>query len=177
VNSAAVFDPIRDRLLVIGGWGGSRRPETWALNLAGAPEWQIVPAAGAAGVSDHSAIYDAVRDRVVVFGGTRSNFTNETWSLNLTGAPEWTLLNPGGTLPGNLHDHTAVHDLVGDRMLVTGGYGSSGTPIQTWALSLSGGGTWTLLAPTRQPPRNRWDHSAVMDTRRRQMVIFGGHGP
>src|SRR5207237_10531499 len=44
---AAVYDPVGDRMLVMGGSDGDHEPgETWALPLSGAPVWHRVSGAG-----------------------------------------------------------------------------------------------------------------------------------
>src|SRR5512135_1917075 len=72
LEHAAIYDPIRDRMLVFGGvGGGGLRGEVWALDLCGAPSWHLlVPAgSGAPARALANAIYDPVRDAMIVFGG------------------------------------------------------------------------------------------------------------
>jgi len=80
-GSSAVYDPIRDRMVVFGGGNGdqcglppnnsSLCEGTWALAFSGTPMWTQLSPAGRVPLarSGHTAVYDAARDRMVVFGG------------------------------------------------------------------------------------------------------------
>jgi hypothetical protein len=70
---AAIYDPMRVRMLVFGGFGNSGdRADLWQLDLSVEPAvWsQIIPVGPAPSArSEHSAIFDPIRDRMIVFGG------------------------------------------------------------------------------------------------------------
>ncbi|MBI5838328.1 MAG: hypothetical protein HZB25_13905 [Candidatus Eisenbacteria bacterium] len=175
----AVYDPLRDRMLVFGGAdaGGPYRNDVWEATLSGKPDWTRVVCSGTPpeGRLEHAAIYDPVRDRLVVFGGMGSTVVNnQVWALTLSGSPPaWTQLSPTGTPPSARSGQTAIYDAVRDRMLVFAG--NDGTDRNDlWALSLSGSPAWTLLAPSGTPPSSRSDHSAVYDPVRDRMLVFGG---
>jgi hypothetical protein len=176
---SAVYDPVRDRMVIFGGDDGSVwSNEVWALSLAGTPAWmQLVPTGTRpSGRSGHSAIYDPVRDRIVIFAGyTTSSYVNEVWALSLAGTPAWTQLAPAGTPPSTRFGHSAIYDPLRDRMAVFGGYLSGGQVANdVWALSLAGSPGWTQLTPGGTPPSVRSDHSAAYDPLRDRMVVFAG---
>jgi hypothetical protein len=178
---SAIYDPVRDRMVVFGG--GSSLKDVWALSLAGTPAWTQLAPSGAPpiGRSWHSAIYDPVRDRMVVFGGYyydgSSHALNDVWALSLAGTPAWTQLTPSGTPPIGRLRHSAIYDPVRDRMVVFGG-GSNSYPNyflnDVWALSLAGTPAWTELIPSGTPPIGRTEPSAIYDPVRDRMVVFGG---
>jgi hypothetical protein len=171
---SAIYDPVRDRMVVFGGGAGSRYNDVWALSLAGTPAWtQLTPSGTppSARIS-HSAVYDPVRDRMVVFGGVP--VLNDVWALSLAGAPAWTQLTPAGTPPLGRANHSAIYDPVRDRMVVFGGSSVSGYLNDVWALSLPGTPAWTQLSSTGAPPSPRVYHSAIYDSVRDRMVVFGG---
>jgi hypothetical protein len=180
LNHAAVYDPVRERMLVIGGrdwWAGLRYDDVWALSLGDAPAWAAIEAEGGSPGErhGHTAIYDPVRDRVVVFGGWGpEGRLDDLWELSLAGTPAWTRLAPQGSLPAARHGHAAIYDPVRDRMVVFGGAGSQGALDDVWELSLAGTPTWTQLAPGGTPPAARSRHVAIHDPARDRMVIFGG---
>jgi len=167
----AIYDPVRDRMLVFGGHGLFDPPvnDLWALSLAGSPAWtQLSPAGTPPSPGDYTAIHDPVRDRMIVFGGSSS----DVWALSLSGSPAWTLLTPAGIPPSAGAKHGAVYDPVRDRMIV---FGSTSSDV--WALSLSDSPAWTLLAPSGIPPGAGAEHSAVYDPVRDRLVVYNEAGP
>jgi len=89
--TGAVFDPVRDRLIVIGGLPGPLG-DVWVQSLSGTPQWTRLNPAGV-GPSPrfaHSTIYQPGQDRVILFGGFDVAFRNDVWALSLSGTPTWT---------------------------------------------------------------------------------------
>ncbi len=183
-EQAAVFDPLRHRMVIIGALpAGNRFADTWALALDGTPTW--TPLAPYDTLvrerRDHTAIYDPVRDRIIVFGGAVGGYPeNDVWALTLAGTPHWTEVSPTGTPPPARYSHSAIYDPLRNRMIVYGGINqlsclSSAVPFgDVWALSLAGTPAWSKLTPSGTPPPARLDHSAIYDPIRDRMVIFGG---
>jgi hypothetical protein len=183
-GTAAVYDPVGDRLLVFGGSdvSGYPRDDLWQLSLAGVPTWSEITATGGPGArEDHTAIYDAAHRRMIVFGGTNSfagHPGDEAWALNLP-ALTWTLLQPTGPTPPVHARHTAVYDSRRVRMLVFGGDVSWGADArETWELDLAvNPPEWTLLEPALSPqwlPSLRSLHAAVYDSTGDRMLVYGG---
>jgi len=83
----AVYDGLRDRMVVFGGYDGANsRNDLWALSLGTTPAWSRLTPSGTPPEARNSSggVYDAVADRLVVFGGfdaTAQKFLNDTWSL------------------------------------------------------------------------------------------------
>ena len=176
VGHTAIYDPVRDRMVVFGGYDGSHRNDVWALSLSGSPAWSELDPAGGPPPErrGHTAIYDPARDRMVMFGGYHNLSTyNDVWALSLSGSPAWSELDPVGSPPAARHDHTAIYDPVRDRMVVFGGYDGS-FHNDAWALSLAGSPAWGVLAPAGGPPTARFGHTAIYDPARDRMVVFGG---
>jgi len=177
----AIYDPVRDRMVVFDGHDGSSyRNDVWALSLSGTPAWNVLSPTGAPPTARgyHTAIYDPVRDRMVVFGGSDgSSYPNDVRTLSLSGTPAWSALSSTGTPPTARAEHTAIYDPVRDRMVVFGGYNvdNGGHRNDTWALSLSSTPAWSALSPTGTPP-GRSGHTAIYDPVRDRMVVFGGSG-
>jgi hypothetical protein len=78
---AVVHDPVRDRLIVIGGGieqgpasypGQDFASDVWMLPSAGAPHWVRVTPLGPSpsGRAGRTAVYDPVGDRIILFGGS-----------------------------------------------------------------------------------------------------------
>ncbi len=171
-GQSAIYDPVRDRMVVFGGQGN----DVWALSLAGTPGWANLAPTGTppSERAYQSAIYDPVRDRMVMFGGLGlSGVRNDAWSLSLAGTPGWTALSPTGVAPAARMGHSAIYDPVRDRMLVFGGFTPANLRNDTWSLSLDGTPAWTGLSPTGGPPSVRSNHSTIYDPLRDRMVVFG----
>jgi hypothetical protein len=83
VEHTAIYDPVRDRMVVYGNEGPGAN-DVWALTLSGTPLWTpLAPAGGPPPARyGHTAIYDPLRDRMVVFGGDGDgNNFNDAWAL------------------------------------------------------------------------------------------------
>ena len=179
----AVYDPVRDRMVVFGGRGefDVNFNDVWALSLAGSPAWSMLVPAGSPPLArnSHTAIYDPVRDRIVVFGGMNDEsevYYNDVWALSLAGSPAWTNLTPAGPSPSARIWHTAIYDPVRDRMVVFGGFDIVGTRNNdVWALALAGTPGWSQLVPAGAPPAARSRHEAIYDPVRDRMVVLGGY--
>lgn len=177
-GAAAVYDPIHDRMIVIGGYDGSSNlSDVWALSLAGTPTWTELSPTGTAPSPrlGHTAVYDWRRDRVVLFGGFGPYHRNDVWVLDLTGpVPEWSELTPAGTPPAGRTEHSAIFDDVMDRLIVFGGFDNVNVLNDVWELTLGSSPTWTQLTPTGTPPPSRASHIAAFDRLRDRMIVYGG---
>jgi hypothetical protein len=120
---AAVYDPVRDRVLVIGGHQSTvgAVSSVWALSLAEDGEWTLLSPLGAAPPPMHgaSAVYDARRDRVLVYGDTSPS--GQVDVLSLSDTPTWSVAAIEGEYPRARIGHAAVFDPEGDRMIAFGG--------------------------------------------------------
>ena len=180
-HHTAIYDPVRDRMLVFGGWDTKPTNDVWALSLSGNPSWSRLlpsPGQGPEGRYQHTAIYDPVRDRMVVVGGSVGSYYEEdVWALDLAGSPAWQTLLPA---PTSHWQHTAIYDPVRDRMVVFGGYSEAAETDETWQMSFAGGEAWTQLSPApdpimESPPVHRGGHVALYDPTGDQMLVFGGN--
>jgi hypothetical protein len=177
----AIYDPVRDRMIVFGGASRSYLNEVWALSLSGTPTWtQLTPSGTAPSARlGHTAIYDPMRDRMIVFGGNSMNtgsviLLGDVWALSLSGTPTWMQLTPSGTAPGARKGHSAIYDPVRDRMVVFGGYDGVTNFGDIWVLTLGDAPAWTQLSPAGAGPHVRDGHRAVYDPVRDRMVLYGG---
>jgi hypothetical protein len=173
----AVHDPVNDRMVVFGGFDTGHRNDVWVLSFAGAPTWLQVFPAGSPPTPrvGHAAVYDSLRQRMLVIGGVDDGiYNNEVWELSLSGEPAWSQLTIQGS-PSPRAYHSAIYDPDGDRIVMFGGGDAlPGVSAETWALSLAGTPTWSLMAPSGPQPLARRKHGAVHDPVRQRMLLFGG---
>lgn len=97
------------------------------------------------------------------------------WAGMLCAQPlSYTRLDPGaGPHPEPRVDGAIVYDSAEGRVLMFGGSASAGVSNDLWSYSLAQR-RWTELRPDGDKPPARLGHTAVFDTVRRQMLIFGG---
>lgn len=175
-GQGAVYDPLRHRMLVIGGYGDAFYNDVWEYKLPGNGTWTQLHPAGTAMPprTQHAAVYDPLRDRVVIFGGDGGWSMNDVWELRLGAAPEWHEILPAGILPAGRRDHTMIYDPVRDRLVVFGGFDLGKRMNDVWTLSLGDTPTWRPLLSTNAAPGPREGHAAVYDPVRDRMIVYGG---
>ena len=174
-----------NRVLVFGGVSGTFgvSDELWALDVP-APKWTLLDATSSGAPGRPSARYGHSMvalsgNRVLVFGGQGSggSFDNELWALDVPAA-EWTLLDaassgaPGQARPSARGGHSMVA-LSGNRVLVFGGYTTSGKSDELWSLDVPTT-EWTLLdAANSGAPSARYGNSMIALSGTR-VLVFGG---
>ena len=127
----------------------------------------------------HAMVYDVTGDRLVLFGGAddAGQASTEVWTLNLTGTPVWSLLATTGTPPSGRYNPSAVYDATRNRMIVFGGGANTNESDadHVYALSLGATPTWTDVSPPGTGPGARVYHTAIYDSGRDRVVVFGGY--
>ena len=98
----AVYDPIRDQMIVFGGAGSDGAfSDGWTLSLGSQPEWKELHPLGRTPASRerHCAAFDADHDRMVIQGGFYGEYDviweyPDTGILSLIDEPAWSSLWP-----------------------------------------------------------------------------------
>ncbi len=182
-NHSAAFDASRNRMIVFGGMHSDYPnfdfpTETWELRLEGAPVWEMIPVSDPPPGRDGArAVYDPIGDAFVLFGGANvSGHLDDTWFLSFSGSPTWSVLGSPRplVLPSARRDHTTILDPEQDRLVVFGGWDGAAEN-DLWTLSLSDPPTWSEVHAAGDRPPARSAHTALYDSRHREMVIFGGY--
>lgn len=178
---ATVYDPVRRRMVVFGGFAGRALGETWALSLAGTPRWERLQPRGLPPPARFgaSAVYDSRRDGMIVFGGNAGSLEggvplNDTWFLSFADGDSWIPLTPRGSPPLARSFHSAVYDPLRDRMLVFWGRDAGGFRFDCAALELAPGPTWREYIPAGPGARSRGGHVSIYDPDLDRVVILGG---
>jgi galactose oxidase-like protein len=151
-DACAVYDSVRDRVVMFGGDLAFSTSEVWALELSAAPYWHQLEIGGfyVAGRALAGAVWDAPRDRMILLGGTHGNEPqNDVVFLNFAvDPPRWEHLVANGASPPFRSGHLMVYDPPNDRVIVYGGMGLN----DTWILSLAGNPSWSELVTSSQAP-------------------------
>ena len=132
----AIYDPVRDRMVVFGGFNlNNPTNDVWALSLA-SPTWTRLEPEGTPppAMGNAAAIYDPVRDRMLIHGGGTSDVTAESdqypwpgpegdvssdvWALSFAAGPQWERLSPSGAVPPGLQAHSSAYDAANDRFVL-----------------------------------------------------------
>jgi hypothetical protein len=127
---------------------------------------------------DHVAVLDPAGYRLVVFGGWGGDpwaetYLNDVWSLSLAPEPAWSAVQAIGPAPPPRFAHAGIYDPARKRLIVFGGFDGTFRN-DVWALSLSGAPTWSEITPAGTAPRGRDAMTAIYDSKRDRMVVFGG---
>jgi hypothetical protein len=173
---SAVYDPVRDRMIMFGGRGDSASfNDTWALALGGTPAWSQIqaPTPLPRTRDSHCAIYDPAGDRMVVYGGDGSN-RNDAWSLALAGPPAWARLEPSGSTPQGHSSHTAIIDVRRNHVVFFGGKPDTGPA--TGDLSVLALGATPAWSEIVKPlgPTTMAIHTSIYDPVASRIIPFGG---
>jgi len=130
---AMVIDPVRDRLLLIGGgyWDGGSGiyyNDVWETSLGDGVHWQPLQTGGVAlsRRMGSTAIYDAAHDRVLLVAGFRDglNYSDDLdpiYALDLTDSLRWRTLGWEGSEAPNLIGASVAPDLDHNRLFASQG--------------------------------------------------------
>jgi len=170
VDSAMVFDSVRNELVLFGGSHASLGSlnDTWRWN---GTDWARADVASPPPARNtHAMGFDPVRGEVVLFGGASGVGLNDTWRWNGT---TWTQASPA-TVPNNRRGHTITFDADNGYLVMYGGYVAvSGNPNgETWSWN---GTNWTLLAAST-PAASSFMHAAIWDPLQHRIFAYGGLG-
>ena len=193
------YDSSTNQLIVYGGCSahcGSPLSDVSVLSnangLGGAPIWTQSTTTPPEARENQSAIYNSLSKRMVAFGGGLAFFgtdQNDTRVLTPANAAssDWSTLTTGGTLPGIREGNSAVYDQTHNVMTIFAGDEAVSTCCpynileysDVWTLSNADGTgaaspTWTMLTPTGVAPPPRDSQSAVYDSSKNVMYVFGG---
>jgi hypothetical protein len=120
---------------------------------------------------------------MILFGGEGSGgVVGDVWVLTnangLGGTPTWIQLAPAGTPPQARVGHTTVYDPASNRLIIFAGESNVALLNDAWVLTHANGvggvPTWTQITTSGTMPAARADHSAVYDSAKNRMVVFGG---
>lgn len=187
--NTTIYDSTNNRLVAFLPIGGSVASQVWTLTnsngLGGTPTWTQLQPTGTAGVNNGgaSAVYDALTNQLIVYGGCGGNCSPALASVyvlsnanGLGGTPAWSQSSPTSSIPRT--GQTAVYDRTTNSMITFGGdtgfFGSDQNDTNVLSPANATSPAWTTLATSGGPPPVRDNGTAVYDTSRNRMIIFGG---
>src|SRR5262249_36312252 len=170
----AVYDSTNDRMAVYGGdYYDLYKNDTWIYTgpdgaTGHQNTWVSYDATGMESTNPAGGLNAA--NNLVVFGGLADGGAQDsTRILNLGGTPSWT---GGAHGPSARYDAAYAVDRRRQRLLIIGGYGTSGDLSDVWAYDLVNGG-WTQLSPSGSFP-GRSEATAIYDSKNDRVVVYGG---
>ncbi len=183
VFSATGYETSRSSIIQWGGTGmNGPLNDVWVYSLVDSAWTQLNPGGTPPPARDVATlVYDEPNDRMIAFGGaSASGLHNDVWALSRGGPPAWSQVLPTGGPPFARGLHTALVDPAAGAMLVFGGYNAAATTSgelgDLWSLSLNGVPAWTQVTPGGPTPPARDSHTAVYDSHRKRMLVYGGYG-
>ncbi len=165
----AVWNPIDEEMLIVGGWGDRALGDLWAYQPRTNRWTQLPTMPGTRRGGAAAAVWADGRGEMLVLsdgtglGGSRA----ELWSYK----PQtkiWAQLPSSGPRPSVGELGALVWDPIRDQALWFGG-GYKGTTDETWSYQPEKS-AWTKL----QPGPYRGDLPGIWDTMNNQMIMFGG---
>jgi len=166
-----VFDSLRGRTYLIGGYTGSAGApvETWAWDGA---TWRIVNSAGpafaftASAHREAAAAFDQARGRIVLLLAS-----GQTWELNAAGG-SWQQKSSTG--PSARQGAAMGFDRIRGRVRLFGGIAGSTRQADTWEWD---GAQWTTVAIIGTAPSPRSEARISYDPVDRRLLMYGGIAP
>ncbi len=163
------YDSDRAMMVLFGGvnsgGGGGQFGDTWEYD---GTNWVQRSTSGPSAREWPALGYDPVQQRTVLFGGSNSSALADTWEWNSV-AGTWTQEFSTPPAPAPRVMKNLVFDPVRQQLVMLGGYASGQYFAEEWTYT---GSTWSRVLGT--VPAGRVSHSAVWDSARGHMLVFGG---
>jgi hypothetical protein len=158
-----VYDRMRDKVVLFGGYDGSDLiGDTWEWD---GTAWERIDVTGPCPRAAHGMAYDEAREVVVLFGGrTLEAFFDDTW---LWDGETWLQKDASG--PRNRAMHGMTYASASKQILLYGGRDASERLGDTWSWDGKG---WEQLS--QSGPSKRGVYSMAYDRGRCQAILYGG---
>ncbi len=167
MTAAAISDPVRHRMVMVGGDAETASDEVWALDFQ-TDTWSLLgrgpsPRFDVAGTTDGT--------RAWFYAGFSAPFAtlDDLWELDLA-TDTWTQLQPTGDKPSARSNVGLAHHA--GALYVTGGHGAVAATPDTWRYLL-GEQRWEKLSPAGSNPANA-HYAYATDSSCGVLWLFGG---
>ncbi len=172
----AVYDPLRDRMVVFGGNEGSVMSDTLhALNLASLAWSRLTPKLGAPSPRQAAGMtYNSRADRLVLFGGQdTAGVQSDAWVFGFSDSI-WSKLNPTGLYPSARYDVSATYDSLNNQALFFGGSDLTTSYNDVVTLSFSPSMVWGKLLLDGSAPSPRGQAAVLPSLLGNRLWLSGG---
>jgi hypothetical protein len=182
-GETAIYDSQRDRVVTYAGQTAPTAVRSYSLSPTFSVQGITTTGPQPPIRYNHTAIYDPVGDAMIVYGGQfGAVLYGDCWKLQFTGpnTGTWSQISAPGTPPGARTGHSAIYDPLYHRMLVLAGENDTNQYflIKTYALSLTGTPTWTLIYAYGIAPSIRDEQTAIYDAVNARIIVWAGEpGP
>jgi len=184
-ESFPVFDPVRDRFLLLPFGQYSPAGEQWVLELDHPDAWHKISDGGSSPpfALVRATVYDPAFDRLLVLArDPHVPFPNTArltvWALSLAGPDQWHELAAPADVPADRHQFSIVFDTRRGSFVLFGGSDSDFSIPgwnDVWRLAVSRtDAAWERLAPGGDSLSARANAGAIYDAKRDRVVAFGG---
>jgi N-acetylneuraminic acid mutarotase len=178
MRHAAVWDPIREQMLIFGGCCG---PKLWFNDVWGydprRDDWVEYKASGELPSARQRFGYtwDPIRGQMLIFGGiSYCFFQNDLWGFD-PAAKRWYRYYADDADSFVREGHSLMIDEERNRLILFGGCDGGSLSNEIWTYDLNASTGWQLEAVNgSSPPDPRTDHTAVYDATNDRLYILGG---
>jgi hypothetical protein len=166
---AAAFDTIRGRMVMFGGWDGSKLLQD-TLEWDGYAWSDRTPPGRKPPVRMSSALaFDSARGRTVLFGGFNGlDAYQDTWEWD---GSDWAQRQIASSPPESRSGHAMAFDSGRGCVVLFGGRGGNAVLDDLWEWDGDG---WTQAGRSGTWPPARSDAAMAFDSARGRIVMFGG---
>ncbi|CAN5651596.1 hypothetical protein BH10BAC5_BH10BAC5_03740 [soil metagenome] len=172
-GTAAVFDPVKRRIVTFAGFTTSGRFEdTWYFQVDSLkwkdetnsfhPELRCL----------HTACISSDKQKMIIYAGQHSGALDDLWSLDLLSF-QWTQLNPP-VKPQGRYFSGAVYTKF-DKVIIFGGQSGSSIFGDLWKYDQVSN-SWDSIAQRISKPSARYGHATIYIPSSDKIIIFGGNG-
>jgi hypothetical protein len=173
---AMAYDIVDNRVVMFGGLSsGANVADTWLYNYSDNTWYNVtVPANSPSARNSPAMAYDIVDNRVVMFGGIASLYYADTWLYNYSDGKWYNVTNSSAS-PSARYGAAMAYDIADNRVVMYGGYSSSGTYLSdTWLYNYSDG-KWYNVNVTAGNAGARYAAAMAYDIADNRIVMHGGY--
>jgi hypothetical protein len=175
-QAGMVYDSMRDRILLFGGYGTAAYDDLWSWAPA-TGEWTQISVSGTRPSAryGHWMFYEPPpRDKIYVFGANQGGHAIWEYDPVLNSWKDRTVTSPPTGVSRSYAD--VALDTTRGKIVMLGGYSASAYNTDIWEWDTTAG-TWAQLMPvaTSPLPDGRRHHTISYDSIRRVMLLVGGY--